>query len=184
MKQSSYFTFIYISTLALFFFSCSSNLDFNQVQDAKLEPIVLGNLAYFDVQANQFVTNGNEMPVSGVVMNFDIFRDSYFNNALIKAEFFFEVNNTINRAFILKTILLDSNDLPLYTISINVPAYTGVENLITKKVVFENATLDILKATKKLAFVIQLPPGSPALSETSLGSIKLRSSATAYLVLQ
>ena len=89
MKQSSYYNFLWIFILALFSYSCSSNLDFNQVSDAKLEPVILANLAYFDVPANQFVTNGNEMPVSGVLTTFDVFRDSYFNDALIKAEFFF-----------------------------------------------------------------------------------------------
>jgi hypothetical protein len=64
-----------------------------------------------------------------------------------------------------------------------VPAYSGVPNLVTKTEIFENTKLDLLKTTTKLAFAIKMLPGS-GLSESSLGSLKLRSSATVYLVLE
>ena len=79
--------------------------------------------------------------------------------------------------------MLDVNNSPLYRIQLNVPAYTGVENLVTKTEIFENSKLDLLKKTRKLAFTITMLAGPP-LTETSLGSLKLRSSATAYLVVQ
>lgn len=183
MKQSFYNKFFWIFILTFFSFSCSSNLDFNQVNDAKLEPVILANLAYFDVPANQFVTNGIEQSILQSESIIDIFRDNAFNTSLIKADFFFEVNNTINRAYILDVVMLDVNNSPLYRIQLNVPAYTGVENLVTKTEIFENSKLDLLKKTRKLAFTITMLAGPP-LTETSLGSLKLRSSATAYLVVQ
>lgn len=182
MKQSSNQKLLWIFILAFFSFSCSSNLDFNQVNDAKLEPVLLANLIYFDVPANQFITNGIELPVSQSESIIDIFKDNSFNTSLKRADLFFEVNNTINRAYILNIVMLDVNNFPLYAIQLNVPAYTGVENLVTKTEIFENTKLDLLKKTRKFAFTITMLAG-PSLSETSLGSLKLRSSATAYLVL-
>ena len=38
--------------------SCSSDLDFDQVNDLQLQPVVVANLSSFDVAANQFVNNG------------------------------------------------------------------------------------------------------------------------------
>jgi len=175
--------FLGIFILSIFSLSCSSDLDFNQVNNLKVEPVVTANLATFDVPANQFVFGGVEQNVAGDVLDFDVFKDSSLNKSLTRADFFFEINNTINRAYKINLYLLDANNQPLYTIPFDVPAYAGVQNLVTKTEIFENAKLDILKKTVKIGFVISMYPGPP-LSESSLGSIKLRSSATVYFVLE
>jgi hypothetical protein len=175
--------FLRIFILSTFFLSCSSDLDFDQVNDLKLEPVVVANLATFDVPANEFVIGGIEQNVAGDVMNFDIFKDTYFNDSLRRVDFFFEIDNTINRAFRINLYLLDANNTPLYTIPFDVPAYTGVQNLVTKTEIFENSKLDLLKKSVKIAFLITMLPG-PALSESSLGSLKLHSSATVYFVVE
>ena len=175
--------FLGIFILSIFFLSCSSDLDFNQVNDLKLEPVVVANLATFDVPANEFVIGGIEQNVAGDVLNFDVFKNSFLTDALTRADFFFEIDNTINRAYRVNLYLLDANNNPLYTIPFDVPAYTGVQNLVTKTEIFQNAKLDLLKKTTKIGFVIAMYPG-PALSESSLGSLKLRSSATVYLVVE
>ena len=175
--------FLKIFAFSLFFLSCSSDLDFNQANDLKLEPTLVSNLASFDVQAHQFVVGGVEQTVSGDLMNFDVFKQNFFYKNLNKTDFFFEINNTINRGFKVKLVLLDKNNAPLYTIPFDIPAYTGTENLVTKTEVFENVQLDLLKKTSKIAFVVTLMPG-PALTQNSLGSLKLRSSATLYFVVE
>jgi hypothetical protein len=175
--------FLGIFILSIFFLSCSSDLDFDQVYDVKLEPVMVANLATFDVPANAFVTDGIEQNAAGDLMNFDIFRDNYFNDSIKRADFFFEIDNTINRAYRIDLFLLDANNAPLYNIPFDVPAYTGIPNLVTKTEIFQNAKLDQLKKTTKIAFVITMMPGS-ALSENSLGSLKLRSSATVYFVVE
>lgn len=166
----------------IFSLSCSSDLDFNQVNDLKLEPVIVANLATFDVQAHQFVTGGVEQTVSGDLMDFDIFKQNFDDN-LNRADFFFEIDNTINRGFRINLYLLDANNNPIYTIPFDVPAYSGTQNLVTKTEIFQNAKLNLLKNTSKIAFVVTLLPG-PALSENSLGSLKLRSSATLYFVVE
>jgi hypothetical protein len=172
--------FIAIFILSILSLSCSSDLDFNQVNNLKLEPIIVANLATFDVPANQFVVGGVEQNVSGEVLNFDIFRDSYFNNSLKRVDFQFEFDNTINRAFNINLIFLDASNSPIYSIPFDIPANKS----LSQTEIFENAKLDILKKTMKIAFVIVMPPGVPVLTQSSLGSLKLRSSATVYLVLE
>lgn len=169
--------------LMLFSFSCASDLDFNQVNDLKLEPVFVANLAYFDVPANQFVTNGVEQIVTVDTPTIDIFNDAFFKDNLVRADFFFEINNTINRAYTLDLVYLDKNDQPLFSMNFNIPAYSGVENLVTKTEIFENAKLDLLKSTTKIAFILKMLPG-PIVSESSTGSLKLRSGVTAYLVVE
>lgn len=163
--------------------SCSSDLDFDQVNDLKLEPVVVANLASFDILANQFVVGGVEQPLAGDVMNFEVFNDPDFTNNISQTDLYFEFNNTINRAYSINLYFLDANDAKLYTIPFAIPAYTGSPNVVTKTEVFDNAKLDLLKQTKKIAFVITMLPGIP-LTDSSLGSLKLRSSATIYFAAQ
>lgn len=143
----------------------------------------MANLATFDVQANQFVIGGVEQTVSGDLMDFNVFKQNFFNEYLTRADFFFEIDNTINRGFRINLYLLDANNNPLYTIPFDVPAYTGTQNLVTKTEIFQNVKLDMLKNTSKIAFVVALLPGPP-LSDNSVGSLKLRSSATLYLAVE
>ncbi|WP_281335940.1 hypothetical protein [Flavobacterium eburneipallidum] len=175
--------YIGVLILAFFSFSCSSDLDFDQAYDVKLEPVIEANLATFEIQAHQFVVNGMEQNVAGDVLDLDVFNDDFFNENLTRADFDFEINNTINRAFRVSVYLLDDDDTILYTIPFNVPAYSGAVNTISKEEIFEKVKVNILKNTTKIAFVAALLPG-PTLSENSLGSLKLRSSATIYLTVE
>ncbi|MFD2938694.1 hypothetical protein [Flavobacterium notoginsengisoli] len=168
---------------AFLFFSCSSELDFDQIKDLKLEPVVVANLAYFDIPANQLIDDGGTNIVYDV-RNFTVFRDKFFNERLKKAEFDFEIENTIERTFALNMLLMNDQNEILQTISFTVPAYTGSSNVIKYPTeVFENERLDLLKQTTKIGFVVLIAAGDP-LNSQSLGSLKLRSSATAYLVIE
>ena len=178
MNKSIYLLILLFSTL-----SCSSDLDFEQVNDLQLEPVVVANLASFDIQANQFVVGGIEQPVIGDVVDFTLFNNPNFTNNLRRIDLFFEFTNTINRAYSINLSLLDSNDVILYTIPVVVPAYTGSTNVVTKTEIFENAKLSLLKSTRKIAFVIVMLPGAP-LTSSSAGSLKLRSSGTIYFAAQ
>ena len=169
--------------VSVLFLSCSSDLVFDQLNDLKLEPVFVANMASFDIKANQFVVGGIEQPFVGDVMDFEVFNDEDFSRNLNKTDLFFEFNNTINRAYIINLYFLDANDARIYNIPFAIPAYTGSKIEVTKTEVFENAKLDLLKNTQKIAFVIALLPGTP-LTDSSIGSLKMRSSATLYFLVQ
>ena len=102
---------------------------------------------------------------------------------MTEADFYFEFNNTISRAYKINLYFLDINNTPVYTIPFNVPAYTGAVNLVNKTVIFQNATLVQLKNTRRIGFTVTMLPGTP-LTTSSLGSLKMLSSTTVYLSLQ
>jgi len=168
---------VFLATVSI---SCTSNLDFNQANNVTAQPIVVANLASFDVPANEFVNNGIEMNVSGDLQNFDVFRDTFFKDSLIKAEFYFDIDNTINRAYSVDMELLDANSVLLYLIHIDVPANTVAGSPITQTVVFVDSDLDSLKRTSKIGYKVSMLSGT-TLTESSTGSLKLRASATVYL---
>lgn len=166
---------IILVTLSL---SCSSDLDFNQVNDLKLEPILVTNLGSFDAPAQLFTTGITESAVTTNFPIINIFKDLYFKENPVKAEFFFEFNNTINRAFEIKLIFLDASGTEIDSIPFNVPAYSGVPNVIPQTETYEGSAFELLKTATKITFVVKML-GSP-LAIGSPGSLKLRSSATIY----
>jgi hypothetical protein len=166
---------IILVTLSL---SCSSDLDFNQVNDLKREPILVTNLGAFDAPAALFTTGITQSAVTTDFPIINIFEDLYFKESLVKVEFFFEFNNTINRAFEIELIFLDGGGTEIDSIPFDVPSYSGVPNLVRKTETFEGADFELLKTATQITFVVKmlgspLPIGSP-------GSLKLRSSATIY----
>ncbi|MFV8336704.1 hypothetical protein ACNQF7_11560 [Flavobacterium sp. RSP29] len=183
MKLRTIHRILSVLILILFSSSCASDLDYNQVNDIKLEPVFISNLAYFDVQANQFVTGGVEQNVIFDAPTVDVFSEKFFTEKLNKVDLFFEINNTINRSYRMDLVFLDRNNQPVHSTNIIVPAYSGVENIVTKTEIFQNATLDLLKRTTKITFTLTMFAGPP-LSESSLGSLKLRSGVTAYFVIE
>lgn len=183
MKVHYFSKFLGIVVVLLFSFSCASDLDFDQVKNLKIEPVVVTNLAYFETKANQFVNNGVEQNVLFDTSTIEIFNDSFFRNRLKKVELFFELENTINRAYSVGLVFLDSNNKIVHTLNLTIPAYSGVENKVSKTDVFENAQLGLLKKTTKIVFTMTMFPGIP-LNASSSGSLKMRSGVTAYLVVE
>lgn len=169
--------------LLLISFSCASDLDYDQVNDLKIEPVFIGNLAYFDVSANKFIIGGAEQNVLFDVLIVDVFNDDFIRKSLKKVDLSFELKSTISRAFLLDLVFLDLNNQAVYSTSITIPAYTGTENIVNKTEVFENSQLDLLKRTTKIAFTLRMLPGA-TLTQNSSGNLILHSSVTAYLVVE
>ena len=183
MKRLFNYRFLGILYLGLFSFSCSSDLDFNQTKNVRLEPTYVANLVYFDIPASEFVTNGIETPQFTDRSTVDIFNNTFFVNDLVKVDLDFEINNTIARAYILDVKLFNSSGIQLDNISIAVPAYSGAANVITQKEIFQGTRLTTLKNTTRIEMALRMASGT-ALTESSTGTIKMRSGVTAYFVIQ
>lgn len=177
--------FIYrISTIifsAILFFSCSSDLDFDQIDDFKIEPVFVANVAHFDIKADQIEDDGTGHQIPPDVEDFDVFKNKFLNDNLTKAELNFEIQNTFNRAFKVEIMLIDANDQTMETITLNVPQYNGTANIIKYPTeVFEGDRLALLKRTVKVGFVVTIEPGTGNIS----GNLKLKSGATAYMKIE
>lgn len=161
--------------------SCTSNLDFNQAKTLEVKPNVVANLATFEITAAQLAGAGT--PPLETSVDFDVFRDTFFQKNLVKAVFDFEIDNTTNSEFSIEIELQTSNGARLYDFTIDVPANT-TSPIVPKKhqEIFENAGLNSLKSTEKIVF--RITKGLSTGTTINPGSFKLRSSATAYLVIQ
>jgi hypothetical protein len=184
MRHSFFSKIFGILALMLLSFSCSSDLDFNQVDELNIKPVFTTNLAYLDLKASQFVVNGVEIPILSYPANVDFLNKTIIRDDLIKAELFFKIKNTINKAYIYNITFLDKNNNITYPpIIMNIPASKGGEVVEPEPqtVIFDSSSIDALKNTTKMVFSIVMVPGSgPPLTATSPGNIILSSSLTAY----
>lgn len=178
------------ATSILFYFfvmfvsgSCSSDLDFTQAEDIELQPVVVANLASFDIAANQLINNGTEQTITLAATDFTALQDDFLNKYIVKMNVTYEVVNTINRGFVLNLFFIDPNAMPVAAIRINVPAAASSPVLVQETIVFEGSALSLLKQAQKISYVNTLLPG-PALTASSTGNLKLRSKATAYFTIQ
>lgn len=178
MKYSFFKRIIGVVLLVLSF-SCSSDLDFEQTNQFNIKPVFTTNLAYFSLDANQFVVNGVEQSEFSYIANVDFFKTGFIRDDLVRTELYFRVKNTINRGYTYDITFLDENNITIYTINMGIPAYNGTEIVVEKTEIFNSSNVNILKNTKSIIFSILLLPGPP-LTAASPGRVELSSSITAY----
>lgn len=170
--------------LLALFISCSSDLDFEQTQDLKLSPIMTGNFASFDIKATQFVSSGVEQSSVSAEILFDIVKYESSTKFLNRADFYLEFTNTINRAYSISVNFLDINNAIVHSFLVPIPAYSGSPIVVKRDEIFENTKLDLFRKAHKVSFEVKMSPLGIPLTNSSLGSIKMRSSATVYFLYQ
>lgn len=178
MKYSFFKRIIGILLLTLSF-SCSSDLDFEQTDQLNIKPVFTTNLAYFSLEANQFVVNGVEQSSFSYISNVDFFSTGFIRDDLVRTDLYFRVKNTINRAYTYNITFLDVNNIPIYNVNLEIPAYNGTEIVVEKTEKFDSSNIDILKNSKSIVFSVLMLPGPP-LTAASPGRVELSSSITAY----
>lgn len=163
--------------LILFFagVSCTSDVDFNQINDLELTPIVESSLVFLDEPANQFLDNGVEIVVVRDSMDITFFRKQFINDYLVKADLIFETNNTINRGFQVQIDFLNEFNQREHVFTFQSSASISNTSLVESYTeTFEDNSLAALKSTTKMVFTLTVLPGTP-ITENTIGTIQLKS---------
>lgn len=173
---------LFLFVLHVMCVSCTKEVDFNQINDLEINPVIESSLFYFDAVAGDFVIGGSGEYSTGDFVIIDIFNNEFVNDNLVKAEFLFETVNSINRAYEVQVDFFDDfNPLPLHTFTFSTAASITNDDLTTQYLeVFEGNALTNLKQTTKLAFTLTMLSGTPINSSTP-GKIHLESKGTFYL---
>ena len=171
--------------VTLLFSSCVKDVDFDQVENVVLTPVIASSVLYTDVEASRFSENGTELEtVSDTIANIEIFTDDFVLDNLVKAELTFEAVNTINRTFGLQVDFLNDLDNVQHTFSFDADASPAGDEVTTEYIeVFEDISLEALKTTRKMIVTLRLYPSTDgsSLDENSTGTISLKSKGTFYL---
>ncbi len=163
--------------------SCVKDVDFDQADEFTLAPVVESSLFFFDLTPDRFVDDvGAETQVATDTIDLDVFNDSFLNDNLIRAEFTFEVTNTIARSFTADVSFLDDADqAQVAPILVNVPASNnGEEMVVTTIRDFQEAELEALKQSTQMAADVSIQTGTP-ITQNSPGNLKLKSKVILYL---
>lgn len=175
MKQTLKYK-ILILTLNLMLFACTKSVDFNQINDLEITPAIESSLIFFEEPANRFLDNGNEILIIQDFIIVSLFDNDFIIDNLVKTDFVFETENTINREFDLQIDFFDNSLQSQHSFSIT----QGPLSNLNYTEVFEDDTLDALKNTATIVFTLRLSPGSPSITQSTPGRIKLKSKAVFY----
>lgn len=164
-------------------YSCVEDIDFEQTKDFEITPVLESSLIFFDEPATTFLDSGNQISEvqDFVIVNF--FNDKFIVDNLVKAEFKFEIINTINRAFELQVDLFDANELQHSFTIFQEASLNNNENFTSYVETFEDTTLQALKRTTVIVFTLKLLPGEP-INQNTLGRIQLKSLAAFYFKIE
>lgn len=164
--------------------SCIKDVDFDQIDNFSLTPVLASSIVYTEVEAIRFVENGMELEiVRDSVANIEIFEDEFVKDNLVKVELVFEATNTINRTFNLKIDFLSDEDELQHTISFDAVESTFGNNIITNYTeIFEDDNLDDLKLITKMVMTLTIYPSANGtnLDENSTGKVSLKSKGIFY----
>ena len=175
-KYSPYFLFILSS---FFMLSCVKDVDFDQAETLKIEPVVDVSLLYFDLQASQvgFIPNNDVNPYSVQdTTKLEIFSKPFLEENLKEATFDFEFLNSIPRIFNAKIVLYDNayNVLDEIEILVNMPK-------VTTTVPYNDSEIQKIKNMAYMGIELMLMPGTPMLDPNSSGELLLKSSGTFFM---
>ncbi|MDY7394415.1 hypothetical protein UMM65_04120 [Aureibaculum sp. 2210JD6-5] len=172
-----YITYFLSSIVITTILSCTSNVDFDQINNIEINQNFSSPFIYFNIDQNRFLNaNGSsEIPTITDISVFDIFDTDYVQDNLVKANFNFEIENTFNRNFELELSFLNADNAITNSFVINVPNNSKVTHLQ----VFEGLDLLSLKFSQKLRVSVNLQPSSNSsmLSEDAEMKLIIKSSA-------
>ncbi|MGZ0015044.1 hypothetical protein [Yeosuana sp. AK3] len=164
--------------------SCTKEVDFNQVNNIQLTPVIESSLVFINEPANRFLVNGTEISGLQDSANIDVFNDEFVIDYLEKAEFLFQTTNSINRGFQVQVDMLDDFNQIRHTFSFSSVASPDNSDVVTEHIeVFEGNSLTALKSTTKLVFTLNILSGEP-INQSTPGRIILKSKGTFYLNIQ
>ncbi|ALJ06150.1 hypothetical protein APS56_13875 [Pseudalgibacter alginicilyticus] len=180
MVKKAFFHYYIFFLLNFLFVGCTKDVDFNQVNDFEVSPIVETSLIFFNASAGEFFIGGNELSIVQDFVVLEVFNNSFIDDNLIKSEFVLETINSINRAYDLQIDFVNNTDQLLHSFTVTAPASPTNTEVTTKHTeVFEGSSLVAFKRTTKLVYTLTMLPGLP-IDANTMGKIDLKSKGVFY----
>ena len=161
--------------------SCTKDVDFNQIDDARIESEYISTFVYVDLGSTDFLNSLNNE--EEIAFTTDLVKNPFNSSSktdLVKAEFIVKTNNTFNRNFTLTIFFYNDAEEPIYELGkVFITANSTEEETILT--IFEN-DIDILFVAKKIGFVIEIEESTDGsvISPTDTNSLILQSSVKLY----
>lgn len=172
---------LFLGTLSsMLLFSCVRDTDFSQAEEVTLTPIVELNLIHFDLDAGEFYDSVNELPILTLTDTTEIrfLDDTETQESLLRADFLFLFNNSIDRSFSTDFTFISEDGNPTYATSTTVAAGTLAQPEETEFLqVVEGEDLTNLTQANRVVVTVTIPASDASLE----GQLNLKSKTTYYL---
>ena len=166
------------------FNACIKDVDFDQAEDLSITPALEVSIIHFEEPAATFVDEfGDELTTIRDSVNIEIFSDDFVVDNLIKADFLFEITNTIDRGFNAQVDFYNDLYELQHNFNFQVGASTNNQNIVVEYIeVFEGQDLEALKTTTNIVLSLSLDPSNngSTLNENSFGLLVMKSKASFY----
>lgn len=132
----------------LFFTSCVKDVDFDQIDNIEITPVVKASLIYFDVTVSDFEVSSFNTDVT----EFHLFDSNTIQNDVTKIDLIFDIENTFNKNFnIIYSFLNDLGEV-VSVIDLLSQSNTNLNEIIT----FENQELQNLLSAKAIVVSVTI----------------------------
>jgi len=177
--KNSYFIILLILLTAV---SCvkQNTVDFTQANNIILKQQAKIGFVNFSIDTsvvkgiNKFLPVGDSLPPFAIDP-FDVFNNTAFQQHLDSIKLHFEIENTYDRNFKVKTDFLDANNYIQYSIILKAPKKTKT---LIDKIVYKSDILNLIKTIK--ANIIIKTLNSPTLNNDADSFLKIQSGATLF----
>ncbi|MCF6351343.1 MAG: hypothetical protein L3J23_10010 [Flavobacteriaceae bacterium] len=131
--------------------SCVSDVDFNQVDDISIQPIVKSSILYFNATTNDFIDPITNDPITFISDTTDmrLFDSSLAQEDVTKIVLKFNIENTFNKNFNLEYIFFNEANEVITSIPFNIIN----NNILEQEISYENGDLQNLLSAKKIAVI-------------------------------
>lgn len=193
MKTKKNYVLLLLCAVILTAVSCVKELDFEQLDDAVLTPVIEADFIYSELDIEDYIPSGippgTEITIPIEVLrdtvNYDLVGTEFAVDNLERVELTIEIRNTIPEGFGIQFQFLTQELQPLGQLyGIVVQAGQGVDEdpvvsfSIPNPIVLDNATISQLASTQKIAVEITVPT---TLTSDLRGVLDLRSKAAYYI---
>lgn len=182
-KEIDFMKPIKIVTLILSLFlvgSCTEKLDFNQIDNFVLKPVLSAPLTNFTLVPGQFfnILGTQETRVEDIT-NFEVFNEKLIRDNVVKIDFIAEIKNDFDRDVTIDVDFLDENNNLVYNFT---PIQVSSKDLnYSYSEEIEIAANPSIKNTFKVKIVAELEDTGTQMNPNSLEEFEFKSAVTVYI---
>ncbi|WP_268223200.1 hypothetical protein [Sinomicrobium oceani] len=162
-----------------FLVSCLNDVDFDQVNDFEMEPVVENSLVYLEYPVPVVM---DSIPLGLTISDttgIELFSNSFTVDNLKKAVLYFETLSTVGQPLSLEIQLMDDNFVVLQEVAMSLPPSDGqTEQVSAEELIYTEENVEQLTYVTHVAFSVDIPYIS---NRNENAYVKLKSKGTFYL---
>lgn len=160
--------------------SCAEKLDFDQVDDFVLKPVLTAPLTNFKLVPGQFFNVlGVQENRTEDITNFEVFNEKLIRDNVVKIDFIAEIKNDFDRDVTIDVDFLDENDNLVYNFTPIEVRSKDLNYRYSEEI--EISSNPSIKDTFKVKIVAELENTGTQMNPNSLEEFEFKSAVTVYI---